>query len=88
MNTLKVRKNFLFDKDIVEKTAAILKEQHKSFTEVIGLYFQAIVKEPSILEAVERSATKRTGNFIGMLDGKIGNEEYSDMKTSHHENIS
>ncbi|MEA1918556.1 MAG: hypothetical protein U9N52_01845 [Campylobacterota bacterium] len=88
MNTLKVRKNFAFDKEIVDQASLILKGQQKSLTEAIGLYFQAIIKEPSILETVEKSANKRTGAFIGTLDGKIGNEEYKDIKKSFHENIS
>ena len=85
MNTIKVRKNFLLDKDIIEKAQVILTEQHKSLTEVINLYFKAIVKEPSILESVEESANKRTGSFIGMLDDKIGDQSYKEMKLEHHE---
>ena len=37
------------------------------------------------LESVEASANKRTGSFIGMLDGKIGDQSYKEMKTEHHE---
>jgi len=85
MNTIKVRKNFLLDKDIIEKAQVILTEQHKSLTEVINLYFKAIVKEPSILVSVEESANKRTGSFIGMLDDKIGDQSYKEMKLEHHE---
>ncbi len=88
MNTLKVRKNFVFDKGMIEKTKVILKEQKKSFTEAINLYFQAIIKEPSLLEEIEKKANKRTGSFIGMLDGKIGNENFKEMKTEYHESIS
>jgi hypothetical protein len=80
MDIIKVRKNFLLDKDVVEKAQKIILGQHKNLTEVINLYFKAIVKEPSILDTIEKSANKRTGAFIGMLDGKIGNENYKQMK--------
>ena len=80
MNTIKVRKNFLLDKELVEKAQYIIRDQHKNLTEVINLYFKAIVKEPSILDTIEKSANKRTGSFIGILDGQIGNESYKEMK--------
>ena len=88
MQTLKVRKNFLLEHDAVEKVGEIIKQKHKSLTEVINLYFQAIAKDPSLLDTVEKTASKRSGNFIGMLDGKIGKEDIKSMKKSHHENIS
>ncbi len=88
MSAIKVRKNFIFDKEMIEKTGHILKQHNKSFTEAISLYFQAIIKEPSILEMIDKSAHKRTGNFIGMLDGKVGSEDYKDMKKEYYENIS
>ncbi len=80
MSVIKVRKNFLLDKDVIEKAQKIINAQHKNLTEVINLYFKAIVKEPSILETIEKSANKRTGSFIGFLDGQIGNENYKEMK--------
>jgi antitoxin component of RelBE/YafQ-DinJ toxin-antitoxin module len=80
MNIVKVRKNFLLDKDVVEKAQNIILNQHKNLTEVINLYFKAIIKEPSILDTIEKSANKRTGSFIGMLDGKIGDTNYKEMK--------
>jgi len=80
MNTVKIRKNFILDKEIVDKAQSILKSQHKNFTEVISLYFKAIVKDPSILETIEKSANKRTGSFIGLLDGQVGDEDYKKMK--------
>lgn len=80
MNVVKVRKNFLLDKDVIDKAQAIIANKHKNLTEVINLYFKAIVKEPSILETIEKSANKRTGSFIGLLDGQIGDESYKDMK--------
>jgi len=80
VHVLKVRKNFLFDRELVEKAQKIISNQHKNLTEVINLYFKAIVKDPSILETIEKSATKRTGSFIGLLDGEIGDESYKEMK--------
>ena len=80
MQIVKIRKNFLLDKDMVEKAQNIIVKQHKNLTEVINLYFKAIVKEPSILDAIEKSANRRTGSFIGLLDGKIGNESYKEIK--------
>ncbi|CAA6807361.1 MAG: Unknown protein, partial [uncultured Sulfurovum sp.] len=79
MTTLKIRKNFLLDKEIIEKAQVILLEQQKNLTEVLNTYFKAIVKEPSILETIEKSANKRTGSFIGMLDGKIGDTTFKEM---------
>ena len=80
MNVLKVRKNFLLDKDVIEKAQSIIIKKHKNLTEVINLYFKAIVKEPSILDTIEKSANKRTGSFIGLLDGQIGDKSYKEMK--------
>jgi|GEM_PF-1451923 len=80
MQMVKVRKNFLLDKEVVEKAQSIISSQHKNLTEVINLYFKAIVKEPSILKTIEESANKRTGSFIGLLDGQIGDESYKSMK--------
>jgi len=83
MTALKVRKNFLFDKEIMEKVQVILLEQQKNLTEVLNSYFKAIVKEPSLLQTIEKSANKRTGSFIGMLDGKIGDATFKEMKQEH-----
>lgn len=88
MATLKVRKNFIFDKEIVDQTSAILKKYNKSFTEAINLYFQAITKDPSTIEQMEKNANKRVGNFIGILDKKIGNMDFKDMKKYKNEVIS
>ena len=74
MQTPKVRKNFLLDRDVIQKAEDIIKQKHKNLTEVINIYFQAIVKDLTILEKVESTASKHTGSFIGMLDGKIGDE--------------
>ena len=83
MTALKVRKNFLLDKEIIEKAQVIILEQQKNLTEVLNTYFKAIVKEPSILETIEKSANKRTGSFIGMLDGQIGDSSFKEMKQEH-----
>ena len=72
----------------LEKAEVILKQKHKNFTEAVNLYFQAIAKDPTILEKLEETVSKRTGNFIGLLDGKIGNEDFKIMKKSHYEDIS
>ena len=83
MTALKVRKNFLLDKEIIEKAQVIILEQQKNLTEVLNTYFKAIVKEPSILETIEKSANKRTGSFIGMLDGQIADTSFKEMKQEH-----
>ena len=88
MSTLTIRKNFNFDKDIVDKVSAILKKKNTTFTQVLSSYFKAIIKEPDILELIEQKAKHRTASFVGMLDGKIGNIDYKDMKKSHNEYIS
>lgn len=86
MNGVKVRKNFLLDKEVTEKAQAILSEKHKNLTEVINLYFKAIVKEASILDTIEKSANKRIGSFIRMLDGKIGEGDYKELKKEYYKN--
>jgi len=83
VTALKVRKNFLLDKEIIEKAQVIILEQQKNLTEVLNTYFKAIVKEPSILETIEKSANKRTGSFIGMLDGQIADTSFKEMKQEH-----
>lgn len=88
METLKIRKNFLLDREVIEKAEVVLKQKHKNFTEAINIYFQAIVKDPTILERVEETISMRTGSFIGLLNNKIGNEDFKSMKAVHHENIS
>jgi len=50
---------------------------------VLNNYFQAIIKEPELIDTIEKKAKKRTGSFIGMLDNKIGDESYKNMKKSH-----
>lgn len=80
MNAVKVRKNFLLDREVIEKAQKIIHTQHKNLTEVINLYFKAIVKDPTILKTIEKSANKRTGSFIGLLDGEVGDDSYKEMK--------
>jgi len=46
MSTLTIRKNFSFDKDIVEKVNTLLQEKNTTFTKLLTNYFQAIIKEP------------------------------------------
>ena len=87
MGTLTVRKNFKFDKELVDKVGTILQEQNLNFTQLLTHYFQAIVKEPELIEIVEKKAKQRTGKFIGMLDGVIGSTDYKEMKKSYNENL-
>ncbi len=87
MEALKVRKNFLFDKDIVEKAEDILKQKHKNFTEALSLYLKALSKEPKLLDDIEKIATKRTGSFIGILDNKLTNENFKAMKREKNEDF-
>ena len=88
MATLTVRKNFNFDKNLVEYVGKVIKKKDITFTKLITEYFQAIVKEPSLIDEVHKKAKQRTGSFIGMLDGKIGDTNFKDMKSQYHENFS
>ena len=87
MGTLTIRKNFKFDKELVDKVNNILQEKNFNFTQLLTHYFQAIVKEPELIETIETKAKQRTGKFIGMLDGMIGNADYKEMKKSYNENL-
>ena len=80
MNTIKVRKNFLIDKDLIEDAQKIILNKHKNLTEAIVTYLQAVVKNPKILDTIEENANKRVGSFIGMLDGEIGDIDYKEAK--------
>jgi len=88
MSSLTIQKNFNFEKDTIDKVAIILNNKHHNFTEVLNTYFQAIIKEPEIIDTIEQKVKKRTGSFIGILDNKIGAENYKDMKKDYHEHIS
>ena len=87
MGTLTVRKNFKFDKELVDKVGNILQEKNLNFTQLLTHYFQAIVKEPELIETIEKKSKQRTGKFIGILDGVIGNSDYKEMKKSYNENL-
>jgi len=88
MKSMRVRKNFLFESDVIDKATEILKQEHKNMTEAINSYFQAIVKDPTLLDTIENIASKRTGSFIGILDGKIGDEDFKPIKKGYHESVS
>ncbi|MEA2049844.1 MAG: DUF6364 family protein [Campylobacterota bacterium] len=88
MSTLTIRKNFNFEKELIDKASVILKQKNKNLTELLTNYFQAIIKEPNIIDTIEQKAKQRTGSFIGMLDGNIGSQDYKDMKKSYDKNIS
>lgn len=88
MGGIIVRKNFKFDKDLVDKVATILEAKNKNFTGLLTTYFQAIVKEPEIIETLEKKAKECKGSFIGMFDGKIGDTTFKEMQKAHNENIS
>jgi len=84
MGTLTIRKNFKFDKEIVDKVGNILQERNLNFTQFLSHYLQAVIKDPALIDTVEQKSKQRTGNFIGILDGKIGNVDYKDMKKSYN----
>lgn len=88
MSTLTIRKNFNFEKELIDKVSVLVKQKNKNFTEILTSYFQAIVKDPNMIDTIEQKAKQRTGSFIGMLDDKIGNQNYKEMKKSYNENIS
>ncbi len=88
MGTLTVRKNFVFDKELIDNVNRILKSKDTNFTKLLTNYFKAISKNPDIIERIEKESKRRTGSFIGILDGKIGNIDYKEMKNAHSENIS
>ena len=88
MVTLTVRKNFVFDKELVDNVGVILKEKNKNFTKLLTDYFRAITKNPELIEDIEEKAQKRNASFIGILDGKIGDMDYKEMRKEYHEHIS
>jgi hypothetical protein len=88
MGTLIVRKNFSFDKDIVDKVSILLQEKNTTFTKLLTNYFQAIIKEPELINEVEQKAKQRTASFIGLLDDKIGDIDAKEMKRVYNENLS
>ncbi|BAW81067.1 hypothetical protein TAO_1697 [Candidatus Nitrosoglobus terrae] len=88
MSGLTIRKNFALDAEAVKNAEQVLKQNHKSLTEAINLYFKALAKDASILEQVEKTATKRTGSFIGLLDNQVGDTSFQQMKKDYHESLS
>ncbi len=88
MSRVLIRKNFKFEKELVDKVATILQGRNKNFTQALSTYFQAIIKDPSLLDTLEKKAKQRTGGFIGILDGKIGDIDVKEIKREKSENIS
>ena len=88
MSTLTIRKNFNFEKKLIDKTSLIIKKRDINFTQLLTNYFEAIVKDPDVIEIIEQKANQRTGSFIGLLDGEIGDLKYKDSRSAYHENIS
>ena len=60
MGTLTIRKNFKFDKEIVDKVNVILKEKNLNFTQFLSHYFEAVIKEPTLIDTVEKISKQRT----------------------------
>jgi hypothetical protein len=85
MKQLQIRKNFIFDRQLVEEAQKVLKKRYGNMTQAFTQYLKAVVKDPEILEKIEESASKREGRFIGMLDGKIGAGEYKRMRDSFYQ---
>ena len=85
---MKVRKNFVFDKELIDKITLILKKKNKNFTQLLTSYLQAIVKNPDLIDEIEKEAKKRKGSFLGILDGKIGDIDFKEMKRVQNEDIS
>lgn len=88
MSILTIRKNFNFEKKLIDKTSLIIKKRDINFTQLLTNYFEAIVKDPDVIEIIEQKANQRTGSFIGLLDGGIGDLKYKDSRSAYHENIS
>ncbi len=88
MGTLTVRKNFVFDKELVDSVVVVLKDKDKNFTKLLTDYFKAITKNPDLIDEIENKAKERRGSFIGVLDGKIGAMDFKEMKRVRNEDIS
>ena len=88
MGTLTVRKNFIFDKELVDNVVVVLKDKDKNFTKLLTDYFKAITKNPDLIDEIENKAKERSGSFIGVLDGKIGAMDFKEMKRVRNEDIS
>jgi len=88
MTILTTRKNFSLDAGAVRNAEKIAKQHKKSLTELVNLYFKALTNDASILEQVEKIATQRTGNFVGVFDNLIGDMDSKQMKKAQRENFS
>ncbi len=88
MSGILVRKNFKFEKELVDQVTSILQGRGLNFTQALVTYFQAITKDPSLLDEVEKKSKQRTGAFIGMLDGKIGEVDIKEAKREKSETLS
>ena len=86
--SIKIRKNFALDKNLVEKTQKILEKRNQNFVEILTFYLEAIVKDETILNKVQKTAKKREGKFIGMLDNQIGDIDYKNLKREYYESFS
>ena len=82
--SIKIRKNFALDKNLVEKTQKILEKRNQNFVEILTFYLEAIVKDETILDKVQKTAKKREGKFIGMLDNQIGDIDYKNLKREYY----
>ena len=85
MKPIQIRKNFIFDRQLVEEAQEVLKKRYGNMTQAFTQYMKAVVKNPDILEEIEESASKREGRFIGMLNGKVGAGEYRELRDSLYE---
>ena len=68
---------------VYEKLQNILKQYHKDLSEVVNDYLQNIIKKPEVLEK-----SQNKDDFIGFLDGEIGNIDYKLSKREKYENFS
>lgn len=87
MATLKVRKNLILDKELVEEVKEIIKAKHKNFSETVNLFLKAVTKNPKLLDTVEQDAKKADDSFVGMLSGEIGDIDYKQMQGMHAEKM-
>ncbi len=59
INTLKICKKFLIDKNLMKEAQKVILNKRKDLTEVLIHYFQAIVKNPKIIKYNRKNATKK-----------------------------
>ena len=70
----------VLDDKIYSQLNAILVKHHKNLNDVIELYLNTLIKDPSILEIIEK---KSKPNFIGILDKEIGDIDYKKEKNEN-----